>query len=320
VKRFIASRLVALLPTAIGITLITFAVARFAPGDPLAVQGDLGLRGGGATLQQIREYRRLMGLDEPLLSGYLRWVWHLAQGDLGSSFRDGRPVLSLLGEALPLTLLLSVLALVFSYLLAVPVGILSAARPGGWLDRALSTVFFALYSLPVQWVALVLVVSPTGLPVQGLHFEGRRGLADLIAHLLLPLSCLIYGSLAVISRLLRSSMLELIGQDYLRTARAKGLSQATVILRHALPNALLSLITLFGLTFPALASGVVIVERVFGLPGMGKLTFEAVLGRDVPVVMGSVTVAGAVTMLSMLISDLLYAVADPRISFAETAP
>src|SRR5205807_633551 len=140
VKRFLARRVLAMLATALGVTLVAFAVARAAPGDPVALQGDLGLRAGSASVQQMREYRRLMGLDEPFLAGYLRWLWHLFRGDLGTSFRDGRPVLSLLGEALPVTLLLSIPSLLVGYVLALPVGIASAARPGGWLDRALSTL------------------------------------------------------------------------------------------------------------------------------------------------------------------------------------
>jgi peptide/nickel transport system permease protein len=307
-----------MVPTLLGITFLAFAVVRAAPGDPLTLQAELGLRPGGATLQQIGEYRRLMGLDEPLLTGYLRWLAQLFRGDLGSSFRDGRRVTTLLAEALPVTLLLSLPSLLLGYLLAVPIGIASAMKPGGLIDRALSSLVFLLYSLPLQWVALALVVWPAGLPIQGLHSEGKRSLGDLAAHLVLPLVCLTYGSLAVISRYLRSSLLEQMGQDYVRTARAKGLPHRAVILRHALPNSLLSLISLFGLSFPALASGAVIVERIFGLPGMGKLTFDAVLGRDVPVLMGAVTLAGIVTALGMLVSDLLYAVADPRISLAET--
>jgi peptide/nickel transport system permease protein len=316
VKRFLSARLLAALATGVGITFLAFAVVRAAPGDPVALQSELGLRGGEATLQQVRAYRRLMGLDAPLLSGYLRWLSHLLRGDLGSSFRDGRPVLSLLAEALPVTLLLSVISLLLGYALAIPAGIASAARPGGWLDRAISTLAFLLYSLPVQWVALVLVVWPAGLPIHGLHSQGTRSFGDLLAHLVLPVACLTYGSVAVTSRFVRSSMLEEMGRDYVRTARAKGLPEAAVILRHALPNSLLSLITLFGLTFPTLASGAVIVERIFGLPGMGKLTLDAVLGRDVPVLMGAVTLAGGVTMLGTLASDVLYARADPRISLA----
>jgi len=315
-RRFLSARLLAALVTGLGITMLAFAVVRLAPGDPFALHGQLGLRGGEATLAQIRAYRRLMGLDEPLLPGYLRWLSQLLRGDLGSSFRDGRPVLTLLAEALPITLLLSAISLLLGYAAAIPAAIVSAARPGGFFDRAISTVAFLLYSLPVQWVALVLVVWPFGFPIHGLHSEGSRSFADFVEHLVLPVACLTYGSVAVTSRFVRSSMLEEMSNDYVRTARAKGLPESAVILRHALPNSLLSLITLFGLTFPALASGAVIVERIFGLPGMGKLTFDAVLGRDVPVLMGAVTVAGVVTMLGTLLSDLLYAAADPRISLA----
>jgi peptide/nickel transport system permease protein len=260
-----------------------------------------------------------MGLDDPLLVGYARWLLHLMRGDLGDSFRDGRPVLALLGEALPVTLLLSLPSLLLGYLIAIPVGVISAARPGGPLDRALSWIVFLLYSLPVQWVALVLIVAASGAgwPIQGLHAEQSRSLRDLFAHLVLPVACLSYGSVAVLSRFLRSSMLEELGQDYVRTARAKGLSKAAVLLKHALPNSLLSLIALFGLTLPALISGAVIIERMFGIPGMGRLTFEAVLGRDVPALMGVITLAGVITTLGMLASDLLYAAADPRISLRE---
>ncbi len=305
-----------MVPTFLGITFIAFALARAAPGHPLALEGDAGLRAGGNTVAQLREYRRLMGLDDPLLAGYARWLGHVVRGDLGDSFRDGRPVLVLLGEALPVTLLLSLPSILLGYLLAIPIGVVSAIRPGGLLDRVLTALVFVLYSLPVQWVALMLVLAASGsaLPIQGLRSEGTRSLGDLLAHLLLPIACITYGSLAVLSRHLRSSMLETMGQDYIRTARAKGLPETAVVLKHALPNSLLGMITLLGLTFPALASGAVIVERIFGLPGMGKLTFDAVLGRDLPVLMGSITLAGLVTMVGLLVSDLLYAAADPRIS------
>ncbi len=315
-KSPLAQRLLGTVPTFLGITFIAFALVRAAPGHALAFEGDSALRQGSATAAQRREYRRMMGLDDPLLSGYGRWLTHVVRGDLGDSFRDGRPVRVLLGEALPVTLLLSLPSLVLGYLLAIPIGLLAAARPGGLLDRILSSGVFVLYSLPVQWVALVLVVaaSDRGLPIQGLRTEGTSSASDLLLHLVLPVACLTYGSLAVLSRHMRSSMLEQMGQDYVRTARAKGLSEAAVLLKHALPNSLLSMITLFGLTFPALASGAVIVERIFGLPGMGKLTFDAVLGRDMPVLMGAVTLAGVMTMLGLLVSDLLYGAADPRIS------
>jgi peptide/nickel transport system permease protein len=293
--------------TFLGITFLAFAIVRAAPGDPLAMQGDLGLR--GASFAQLREYRHLMGLDQPFLEGYGRWLWNLAHGDLGASFRDGRPVLTLLGEALPVTLLLSIPALLLGYLLAIPIGIASAARPHGILDRLLAAVSFGLYSLPIQLVALALLLAASdhGWPIQGLN--GWRSLV-------LPIACLACGSLAVLSRHLRSSMLEQMSQDYVRTARSLGLTERAVILKHALPNSLLSLIALFGLTLPALVSGAVIVERIFGLPGMGRLTFDAVLARDLPVLMGVITLAGTMTMLGMAASDLLQRALDPRLGQA----
>lgn len=296
-RRWLPGRLLAAVPTFLGITAVAFAIVRAAPGE--AVPGDAMLRPG--TLQQLREYRSLMGLDQPFLPGYLRWLSNLLHGGLGDSLRDGRPVLTLLAEALPVTLLLSGTALVLGYLLAIPIGVLSAVCAGKPLDRAFSWTAFLLYSLPVQWVAILLVVGASGsrIPIHG--------------HFLLPVICLTYGTVAVVSRYLRSSMLEELGQDYVRTARSKGLPEAAVVLRHVLPNASLSLITLMGLTLPALASGAVIVEQIFGLPGMGKLTFDAVMGRDVPVLMGAVTLGGVLAMLGMVASDLLHAAVDPRI-------
>jgi peptide/nickel transport system permease protein len=310
-SRAVGKRLLLMAPTLLGITFVAFVVVRAAPGDPLAAQGDV-LRSGGATLSQVREYRRLMGLDVPLLAGYARWLLNLMTGDLGSSFRDGRAVSAVLAGALPVTLLLSIPSLLLGYAVAIPVAVLSAARPCGFFDRAVSWLAFFAWSLPVQWVALMLIVGVSGSwPIQ--DFDGPRSLV-------LPVLCLSYAPAAALTRFLRSSLLEQLGQDYVRTARAKGLSEVRVLLRHVLPNSLLSLITLFGLTLPALISGAVIVEQIFGLPGMGRLAFDAVLGRDMPVLMGVITLAGVVTMIGVLASDVLYALADPRISLGEAAP
>ena len=187
-------RVLGTLPTFLGITFIAFALVRAAPGHPLAFEGDGGLRQGAATAAERREYRRLMGLDDPFLPGYARWLTHVVRGDLGDSFRDGRPVRVLLAEALPVTLLLSLPALLLGYLLAIPIGLISAARPGGLLDRSLSSAVFLLYSLPVQWVALLLVVaaSGSGLPIQGLRTEGVGAAGDLFAHLVLPIADVAY--------------------------------------------------------------------------------------------------------------------------------
>ncbi len=300
--------------TFVGVTLLTFAIARSAPGAA-SIGSEAGLR-AGAGAAQIREYRHLMGLEGPVLPGYLRWLSRLARADLGTSFRDGRPVASLLAEALPVTLLLSVPSLAIAYLLALAVGIASALRPHGVADRVLAALSFLFYSVPLQWAALMLVLygASVGLPIQGLHSEGRRNFGDMVQHLILPVVALASGSIALLSRYLRSAIFDALEQDYVTAARARGLSQGGVVLRHALPNAAITLVALLGLTLPALVSGAVIVERIFGIPGMGNLAFEAVLGRDVPVLMGTTTLAAVMTVAGMLLSDLLYAAVDPRIS------
>src|SRR5437868_1800786 len=211
--RAVAKRIVLMAPTLLGIALIAFAVVRAMPGDPLAAQGDGALQAGGAPLAQMSAYRRQMGVDDPLLPGFARWLLRLVTGDLGSSFRDGRAVSAVLGEALPMTLLLSIPSLLIGYLVAIGAGILSAARPDGPVDRALSWLAFFVYSLPVQWIALMAIVgvSGGGWPIQG--WNGPRSL-------LLPVVCLSYAPAAVLARFLRSSMLEQLGPDYVRTARA----------------------------------------------------------------------------------------------------
>ena len=317
-RSFLIRRVLWMIPSFLGITLVVFALIRAAPGDALTMQGDLALNANAASAKAMREYRHLMGLDDPLLLGYGKWLWRVTvDHDLGTSFKDGQPVLTKLREALPVTLTLSLLALLLTYLVAIPVGIYSAVRPGSATDRALTGGLFLLYSLPSQWVAMLLIVtigaSWRWLPIQGLHSEGNTSLIDLAKHLVLPLFCLTYATFASLSRYVRSGMLEVIRQDYIRTARAKGLSERVVVFKHAFRNALITIITLLGLTLPALVGGAVIVERIFGLPGMGHLSFDAILSKDIPVLMGTTALAGMLTMVGLLLSDVLYAVADPRI-------
>lgn len=315
-RRFLIRRLLWMIPSFLGITLVVFTIVRAAPGDPFSTTGD-ALQQGAASAEALREYRRLMGFEDPLFVGYGRWVWNVLRGDLGSSLKDGRPVLAKVLEALPVTLTLSLLSLLITYLVAIPIGIYSAARPGTRLDRGLTTGLFVLYSLPSQWVAMILIVAfGTGLdwlPIQGLHSEGVDTVADTAKHLILPLICLTYASFASLSRYMRSGMLEVIRQDYIRTARAKGLSERVVVLRHAFRNSLVSVVTLLGLSLPALVGGAVIVESIFGLPGMGRLSFEAIRSKDLPVLMGTTSLAGLLTMVGLLVSDLLYATVDPRV-------
>ena len=317
-RAFLIRRLLGMIPSFLGITLVVFSIIRLAPGDPLSMRGDLALQANATSIKAMEEYRELLGLNDPILVGYAKWLWKLAQGDLGTSFKYNLPVTDMIADALPITLGLSLVALFITYLVAVPIGIFSAVRPGSLVDRALTLVLFVLYSMPSQWVGILLIVSlGVGLgwfPIQGLHSEGDSSFGDLAMHVVMPIVCLTYATFASLSRYMRASMLETIRQDYVRTARAKGLSERVVVLKHALRNSLISIVTLLGLTLPTLVGGSVIIERIFGLPGMGHLSFEAILGKDIPVLMGTTALAGLLTMLGLLVSDLLYAVVDPRIS------
>lgn len=320
-KTYILKRVLWMIPTFLGITLVVFAIIKAAPGDPLALSGDMALQSGAASAAAMREYRKLMGLDDPLMVGYVKWLGKMVQGDLGISFKDGRAVSAKLAEALPVTLMLSLLSLFFTYLVAIPVGIYSAVRPYSKLDQLMTMGLFLLYSMPAQWIAILLIVwlgtTLDWLPISGLHSEGVNSVWDTATHLVLPLFCLTYAAFASLSRYMRSSMLEVIRQDYIRTARAKGLSEKVVVLRHAFRNSLISIITLLGLTLPTLVGGAVIIERIFNLPGMGRLSFEAILSKDIPVLMGTTALAGTLTMFGILLSDILYALVDPRISVGE---
>ncbi len=321
---YLARRLLWMIPTFLGITLVTFALIHLAPGDPTSALGSpeqLGTGGQAAA----RAFREAMGLDQPLPQRYLRWLTKLARADFGLSSYDQRPVLDKLAEALPTTLLLSSLGLLFSFALAIPLGVAGAGRKGSLLDQGLSAGLLGLYSLPSFWIAILLVMVLTGgrflawFPAQGLRSPGaeewgliRRGL-DLAWHLTLPVFCLGYAQLALVARHLRSGMLEALRQDYVLMARAKGLSEGAVLYRHALRNALVPLVTLLGLSVPTLVGGSVIVEQVFGLPGMGRLGFQAIATRDYNTVMAVTTLAALLTMAGVLLSDLLYSMVDPRI-------
>lgn len=317
-RAFFIRRLLGMIPSFLGITLVVFMIVRLSPGDPLSMRGDLALQANAASTKAVEEYRELLGLNDPIMVGYGKWLLKLAKGDLGTSFKYNLPVTDMILEALPITLGLSVVALFITYLVAIPIGIFSAVKPGSFLDRVLTLVLFVLYSLPSQWVGILLIVSlGVGLgwfPIQGLHSQGETSFTDLVMHVVLPIICLTYASFASLSRYMRASMLDTIRQDFIRTARAKGLSERVVVLKHALRNSLISIVTLLGLTLPALIGGSVIIERIFGLPGMGNLSFEAILGKDIPVLMGTTALAGVLTMFGLLLSDILYAIVDPRIS------
>jgi peptide/nickel transport system permease protein len=239
----------------------------------------------------------------------------------------GRPVLDILAESLPRTILIAFISLFLAYAISIPIGVTSAAKQGSFFDRATTVILFILYSLPSFWVALMLIMFFCGqgfldwFPVTGLQSRSPEDywlgseFLDYVAHLILPVTCLTYGSLASLSRYQRVGMLDVVRQDYIRTARAKGLSERVVIWKHAVRNSLLPVITLLGLQIPFLVGGSVIVEEIFQISGMGHETFKAISTRDYPVVMAVTVMTAFATMVALLISDVLYALADPRISY-----
>jgi len=324
VRRYLLKRLLQMVPTFFGITALTFFAAQLAPGDPLQLDPE-GASAQVDAHQALDAFRQRHGLDQPMVVQYARWVGKVAVFDFGRSLHDHRPVSELLAEALPRTLLLTTLALLLAFGLALPLGVQGAVKEGSWAARLLSGALFMVYAMPAFWVAvmaLLLFSSPRflgWLPFQGLTSEGFASLsfagkaADLAAHLLLPVLCLAYPTLSVVAVQVRSAMRSALSQDYVRAARARGIPERRVVYRHALRNSLLPLTTLLGLTLPNLVGGSVVVERVFGIPGMGLLAFDAIANRDYPVVMGVATLVALVTMLSVLAADLLYAVADPRV-------
>ncbi len=314
-RRFLARRLAMLVPTFLGITALTFAIAHLAPGDPLQLDDE---RVGASAADRAR-LRAERGLDAPLPVQYARWVARVVRLDLGRSLVDQRPVAEKLAEALPRTALVSGLALVLGFGLAVPLGVSLATRRTA-LARATSAALAVLWSVPTFWVAVLLLStlsSPRALdlfPLQGL---GDGGLLELARHLVLPVACLAYPTLALATRQVRAAMQDALAQDYVRAARARGVPERRVVWRHALPNSLLPVVTLLGFQLPHVLGGSVVIERIFGIPGVGLLAFEAVGTRDYPTVMGVATVMALATLASMLVVDVAYGLIDPRVRVEE---
>lgn len=330
--QYIVKRVLLMIPTLIGIAAITFAVVHLAPGDPASLKAQSSAEAISSeqmTQEIVESTRALYGLDQPLYRQFGSWVGRMARLDFGTSFRDHRPAIDKIAEAIPITLTLNFLTIFIIYLISIPVGAYAALKPRGLLDRASAILFMALYSLPSFWVAMMLIVWLGGgdalnlFPITGFVSEGASGLpwygwvANVAWHLVLPVACLTYGGFAFLSRFTRATMLEVIRQDYIRTARAKGLPEWRVVAKHALRNALIPLLTLMGTLLPALLGGSVIIEQIFSIPGMGRLGFESVMARDYPVIMAIATISAVLTLLSILITDILYAVADPRITFGK---
>jgi len=315
VSRFLASRLLAILPILVGVSILIFLLMRLIPGDAIEMFVGTQIE---LTAEQRRELERIFGMDVPLHRQYTNWIVRILHGDLGTSLRTGRAVSHEIMSRLPVSAELAVLALLMALAIAVPLGVLSSVRRGTRLDDAVRVGGLLGLSLPGFWLGtmLVLVFSkflPIGLLDRYVPFadEPLRNLKGM----LLPATTLAVAMAAVLMRYVRSSLLEVLGQDYIRTARSKGLWEAAVVGRHALRNALIPVITVLGFQFAYLLGGTVVVEEIFAIPGMGRLALYAIYQRDYPLVQALVLLSAVTFTLVNLVVDVLYALLDPRIRY-----
>jgi peptide/nickel transport system permease protein/oligopeptide transport system permease protein len=303
--QYILKRLIATIPVLLGISLLLFFMLRALPGDPARI-----IAGEFADEKDVQTIRVQLGLDRPIYVQYGRFLYRLAQLDLGRSARTQNPVIKEIWARLPNTVLLAVLATALACLLGIPAGILSAVRPHSWVDYVVTSGALFGISMPVFWLGLMLVVV-FAVILRWLPAGGTGG----IAHLVLPTVTLSTFVLAFIARMTRSSMLEVLNQDYITTARSKGLLEQVIVVRHALTNALIPIITVVGLQFGTLLGGAVLTETVFAWPGIGRLIVDSILARDYPMIQGTILIFGLLYVLVNLVVDLLYAVVDPRIRY-----
>ncbi len=311
---FLVRRLLAVVPVLLVVSLVVFLILRLAPGDPAAV-----IAGNSATNADIEQIRAALNLDRSLPVQYGLWLADVVRGDLGYSYFLNLPVTTLVEQRVEPTLALALGTLVFAVLLAVPLGTLAAWRMGGWLDRALSVLSVAGFSVPVFVVGYVLIyffaMQLDWLPVQGYRSFAESSLWDWARQLLMPWFALGIIYIALIARVTRASVSEALTEDYIRTARAKGLGESAVLLRHALANAAVPIVTVIGIGVALLIGGVVVTETVFAIPGLGSFTVDAVLNRDFPVIQGLVLLFAVCYVVVNLLIDLSYLVLDPRIRY-----
>jgi len=313
---FALRRLIQAIPTFFGITLITFALIRLAPGDPLSL---LVFGATDLTAEDYAALRRSYGLDQPIPVQYLSWLGRTLSGDFGQSFLYRRPVIQMIAASLPNTLQLSALALLVAVVVGVPLGVIAARYRGTFVDQLIRILSVAGHAIPPFWFGLlfilVLSVQFHLFPVGGMLTigNGEWDIADRLAHLVGPVLTLSLVGIANYSRYMRTETLDILGQDFIRTAQAKGLRERTVLYVHALRNALLPIITALGGLLAFLISGSVVVEQVFAWPGMGRMTFEAARSKDYPIVMAVVVISSALLLVSYILRDVAYGVADPRV-------
>ena len=310
---YIVRRVLATVPVMVVVAIFVFALLHLSPGDPAAI-----IAGDTATSADIARIHATLGLDRPFYVQFATWAWSLLHGDLGVSIFTNLPVLKLIGQRVEPTIALTVSTLIVSVLVAIPLGILAAWKAGSWTDRAVMVIAVLGFSVPVFVLAYVLIyifsIATHLLPVQGYVAPGD-GLRPFLSHLVMPSIALGLVYTALIARITRASMLDVLAQDYIRTAQAKGLPNENVLIRHALRNAAVPIATIIGIGIALLIGGVVVTETVFAIPGLGRLTVDAILRRDYPIIQGVILIFSGVYVLINLLVDLSYAVLDPRIRY-----
>lgn len=312
-RRYIIERVLLLIPLLFGISILTFALVHVAPGDPIATQFGLDLR--GIEPETIARMRQQLGLNDPVPVQYLRYIRNLLRGDMGTSLSTKSPVAKEIFQRFPATIQLAGASMAVVLVLSIPLGIISALKRASVLDNLAMGGALLGVSMPSFWFGIMLILL-FGLKLGWLPTAGRgEGLGGTLRSLVLPAVTLGTGMMGLVTRITRSSMLEVLGQDYIRTAHAKGLAPMTVIIRHGLRNALIPVITILGIQFAGLLGGAVIVETIFAWPGMGRLAVNAIWRRDYPVIMGCVLVFAALFVLANLMVDILYTLIDPRIRY-----
>ncbi|MBU4343701.1 MAG: ABC transporter permease [Candidatus Omnitrophica bacterium] len=320
--KYVFRRLIGLIPFLLGITIITFAVIHLAPGKPTDMETQFNPK---VSMEARERMMTLYGLDKPLHIQYADWLGRLLRLDFGISFVDSRPVITKILERIPVTLGINLASIILILLIGIPIGVSSAVREGSFYDRSMTVFVFVGFAIPTFWLSLILMdlvgVRWGILPVSGiksLEFEKFgffEKILDIARHLVLPVFVSAFGGLAGISRYMRSNMTNVLRQDYIRTARAKGLREKDVIYKHGFKNALLPVVTILGLSVPGLIGGSVIFESIFSIPGMGRLFYESVMTRDYPVIMGVLVIGASLTLLGNLLADISYAAVDPRIKY-----
>lgn len=303
-QQYLIQRLLLAIPVVLSVTVIVFTILHLTPGDPVRI-----MAGDRASEERLEEIRTQLGLDQPVPRQYVRWLGKVVQGDLGVSIAAKRPVADMIGERLLLTLRLALTALIVSVLLGIPLGMVAATKHNRWLDYLISYTSLFWFSMPSFWLGLMFILT-FGIRLRWLPISGHKGVAALV----LPALTLALPQMGALVRLTRAAMLEVLNEDYIVTARAKGLSLPLVYFRHALRNALVPVTTLLFLSLPWLFGGAVIVETIFAWPGMGRLLYESLLKKDFPVVQGLILIFALSTVAANLLGDVVAAWLDPRIA------